>query len=401
MPPAHSPAACPAPARIGDDLAQVDTPALVVDLGAFDRNLDRLKRLAADAGVDIRAHAKTHKSADVAHAQMSRGGAVGVCCQKVSEAQALVAAGVDDILVANQVVAPHKLERLAKLAAQARIAVCIDHPIGLERLSAAATAHAVRIDALVEIEAGGERCGVAPGEAAAALAVAAANTPGVRLRGLQAYNGSAQHVRAHADRAALIAAAAAAARDTAELIRRRGVDVPTITGGGTGTFDLEAHSGVFTEIQCGSYAFMDADYSRNAGPDGALWRDGGAPFEQSLFVLAEVMSTPAPGRAVCDAGHKAASVDCGPPELRRVVSRDVAAADLPVYDAPSDEHGALRDPAGVLRLGDRVLLAPGHIDPTVNLHDWLVVMRPGANGAGLEGGRVDALWPVTARGRLF
>ena len=370
----------PPPAEPGLAVAEIDTPALVIELDPFERNLDRMARAAASAGVRLRPHAKTHKCALVALAQIERG-AVGVCCQKVGEAEALVHAGVRDVLVTNEIVGRRKLERLAALARLAVVAVCVDDAGNARALSEAATAAGVTLDVLVEIDVGGARCGVAPGADAVSLAELVDRLPALRFAGLQAYHGRAQHLRSAAEREAAVAGAVAAASATREAIRAAGVACDLVTGAGTGTHALEAASGVYGELQAGSYAFMDADYARNLDA-------GGAPvseFEQSLFVHAAVMSRPEPERAVLDAGLKALSVDSGLPEVDGVPGA--------TYVRASDEHGVLglEGEARSLSLGDRVRLVPGHCDPTVNLHDWYVCTR---------GNRVESVWPIVARGAI-
>lgn len=373
------------PARIGDPVERIATPALVVDLDAFEANVARMKAHAARLGVALRAHAKTHKSADIALYQMAEGGAVGVCCQKVSEARALVDAGVPDVLIANEVVGAGKVAALVALARRARVAVCADHPAQVAALSAAVMAARAEaagdltLDVLVEMDCGSNRCGTAPGAPAVALAQAIDAAPGLRFGGLQSYYGAAQHIYDPARRAEALAHSLKLTAETRDAIRAAGLVCDRVTGAGTGTFEIEGASGVYTEIQAGSYIFMDADYNRVTAEGGGV--PGG--FVQSLFVLAGVMSTPAPGRAVCDAGLKASSVDSGLPQVHGLEGVS--------YRGASDEHGTLEDPEGRLKLGDPVWLVPGHCDPTCNLHDWYV---------GVRNGRVEALWPVTARGRL-
>ena len=365
------------PAQPGMAEADVDTPALLIDLDAFEHNLDRMAALLAPTGARLRAHAKTHKSPVIAHLQMARG-AVGQCVQKVAEAEVLAWGGVPDILVSNEVVGDHKLARLAALSRITRVAVCADDPANVARIAAAAGAAGVRLTVLVEIDVGMSRCGVAPGPAAVALAGQIAASPHLRFGGIQAYHGSAQHVRDPEERAAVIAAAIDDTRRTVEQLRQRGLDCPIIGGAGTGSFEHEAASGIYTEVQAGSYAFMDADYARNGG-------GVSAGFQHALFVLATVMSAARPGLAVLDAGHKAVAIDSGmplvwqQPEVR--------------YTGASDEHGKLEwgaEGSGP-RLGEKLRLVPGHCDPTVDRFDWYV---------GVRGGRVECLWPIAARGGL-
>jgi len=371
--------ALPPPASLGIPLDEVDTPALVVDLDALEGNIARMAKAVEGGAVRLRPHAKSHKCAEIARRQIAAG-AVGVCCQKVSEAEALVAGGVADVLVTNEIVGKRKLARLARLAREAKLGVLADDGGNVADLDAAAREEGVRLDVLVEIDVGAHRCGIEPGAPALALARRVAACGNLRFAGLHAYHGSAQHVRDPRERRAAIAAATEKARSTKTLIENAGIACETITGAGTGTFMHEGASRVYNEIQPGSYVFMDADYNRN------LWEDGWPRFEQSLFVLATVMSAPSPGHAVLDAGLKASSVDSGLPQVHQRPGVEYARA--------SDEHGVLKIAAAakVPKLGEKLLLVPGHCDPTVNLYDWFVCVRKG---------KVEALWPVTARGAVW
>jgi 3-hydroxy-D-aspartate aldolase len=365
------------PARVGDSIKEIDTPALILDLDAFERNMKKMAQFADRAGVRLRPHAKTHRSATIALRQIEMG-AVGQCCQKVGEAEALVRGGVRDVLVSNQVLDIGKLRRLAALAKSATVALCFDAVEQVDAASQAAQEFGVELGALVEIDMGMWRCGVAPGEAAAALAKHIDAAPGLKFLGLQAYEGKAQHVQEYADRAKAIEDAAAAVRLSVAAVERLGLKCHTIAGGGTGTYMFEGLSQLWTELQCGSYIFMDGEYSGITGSDGAPYDE----FEQSLFVLSTVMSVAGSGRAILDAGLKSYSLEKGFPKIHgRMDARLVAA---------SDEHGTLAlAPGVVMPLGTKVKLAPSHCDPTVNLHDSYICVR---------NGHVEALWPVSARG---
>ena len=368
------------PARLGMTLAEVDTPALLLDLDAFERNLDRLDQSLAGTRIRVRPHAKSHKCPEIALRQMARG-AIGVCCQKVSEAEAMVEGGVMNVLVSNEVVGAPKLARLAGLTRRARVSVCVDNEQNIADLDAAARAAGAQIDVLIEVNVGANRCGVEPGQPAVDLARRIAAAKHLRFAGLHAYQGAAQHARTPAERKAAIAKAVQHVRDTIEALQAHGLKPEIITGAGTGTYLLEAASGVYNEIQPGSYIFMDADYNRNLGDDGRPVRD----FEQSLYVWTTVMSHASAERAVVDAGLKALSVDSGMPLV----------ADLPGVEflKASDEHGVLKLPQGShLTVGDKIRLVPGHCDPTVNLYDWIVGMR---------GDKVECVWPITARGAFY
>lgn len=373
-----------APATVGMAMEEVDTPALLIDLDAFERNLKRMADATADSPAKLRPHSKTHKCPVVALRQVEHG-AVGVCCQKVGEAEAMVYGGVDNVLVSNQIVGAPKLARLAGLARQAEIAVCADDAGNVADLDAAAAQSGVELNVLVEIDVGAARCGVQPGQAALDLAQTIDKAANLRFGGLQAYHGRSQHVRAYADRRTAAESAIALTRETVALLAEHGLECGIVGGAGTGTYQFEAGSGIYNELQAGSYIFMDVDYGKNESEDGSPFAD----FENSLFVYATVMSRVTEDRAVLDAGLKALSVDAGLPRLWDEPGIEFIGA--------SDEHGKLQIDASArggnrdLRVGDKVRVLPGHVDPTVNLYDWYV---------GIRDGRVESLWPITARGML-
>lgn len=379
-------------ALIGQRVDLIDTPALVVDLDAMDRNIQRMADFARKHQVRWRPHAKMHKSAELA-LLLQRAGAQGVCVQKVSEAEALAAGGVRDITITNEVIAMPKLRRAARLATAVasrggRLGVAVDSAEGIERLAEAMAQSGsdVGMDVLVEIDVGQGRCGVPPGDAALALALAVARHPRLRFAGLQAYHGRAQHFASAAERREAIARTVQLAAQTRDLIEAAGLPVPLVTGSGTGTLVNEAASGVYGELQAGSFLFMDADYARNE-------RDPAQPaFEQALFVKTQVISV-RDTHAVCDAGHKSHAIDSGLPTV----------ANLPAdralrYANGGDEHGLLYaegDKARLPALGRMLWLVPGHCDPTVNLHDFLIGVR-----GGLAQGTVERIIRVDARGAL-
>lgn len=370
---------------IGQGVAAIDTPSLVVDLDAMDRNLARMAAFAAERGLRLRPHAKTHKSVELARLQVAHG-AVGVCVQKTDEALALAHGGAHDILITNEVIAPQKLRRLAQAVRRlpTRFGLVVDSTLGVDRLADALAEAGVqgehRMDVYVEIDVGHGRCGVPPGEAALVLAHRILSHPTLHFAGLQAYHGGAQHRRSPAERAQAIGEAAWTAARARERLQAAGFSVPLVTGAGTGTFVLESSSRVWGELQAGSYLFMDADYARNEhAPQAPV-------FEHALFVKSQVMSR-SPSHAVCDAGHKSHAIDSGPPTVH-------APAGL-VYANGGDEHGLLRPTAtaALPALGDTIWLVPGHCDPTVNLHDFLVGVR-----GGLADGHVERIIAVDARG---
>jgi D-serine deaminase-like pyridoxal phosphate-dependent protein len=357
---------------------EIDTPALVIDLDAFEFNLDTMARLLAPTGVKLRAHAKTHKSPVIAKLQIARG-AVGNCVQKVAEAEVLAWGGIPDILVSNEVVGIAKLARLCALSRIAKVAVCADDASQVSAIETAAADAGIRMTVLVEIDVGAGRCGVQPGPEAVALATRIAGSKHLIFGGLQAYHGSAQHKRTPAERRGLIGGAVEASRRTIEQLRQQGLSCAIVGGAGTGTFEIESQSGVYNEMQAGSYVFMDADYARNLDEAGGFV----STFRHALFVLASVMSAAKPGVAVLDAGLKSLAVDSGMPTVWQ--RPDI------LYVGASDEHGklAVGSETAAPRLGEKLRLVPGHCDPTVDKFDWYV---------GVRGGRVECLWPVAARG---
>jgi 3-hydroxy-D-aspartate aldolase len=370
------------PARPGMTIDQIATPCLVLDLNALEANIARMGQKARALGVGHRAHGKMHKSVDVANLQIRLGGAVGICCQKTSEAEAFVRGGIRDVLISNQVRDARMIDRLARLPLSgARISVCLDDPANVAMLSAAAVRHGTTIGCLVELECGAGRCGVSGPADALVLAQAISAAPGLIFKGLQAYHGAVQHRQTHAERAVVIAGVVALVQETVGLLGAHGLPCETVTGAGTGSFELEGASGIYTEIQCGSYAFMDADYGRIRDAGG---RRLDATWENALFVLTQVTSHVGPARAVCDAGLKVMSGESGLPV--------VADRDGLTCLALSDEHCTIHDPGHDLSVGDRLRVIPGHCDPTCNLHDWYV---------GLRGDVVESLWPVTARGKAY
>ena len=380
-------ASASASGRVGDAVASIETPALVIDLEAMQRNIERMATFARSHGLALRPHAKTHKSAAIAKLQIEAG-AVGVCVQKLSEAEALAAAGLADIFISNQVIAPAKLARLVALARRITLAVAVDSTLGIERLVEAWRAgvidgKCVDLGVFVEIDVGQGRCGVAPAAAGGLARQIVAH--GMRFAGLQAYHGKAQHLRGAHEREAAVRHAASCVRAALAGITSAGIGCPLVTGGGTGSFGFDAASGVYGELQPGSYVFMDRDYADNEAPEGAAF---GPRFEPALFVKSQVISRGL-SHAVVDAGHKSHAIDSGPPQ---VWQREL------LFSNGGDEHGILQPRPGAAadalpQLGETVWLLPGHCDPTVNLHERYIVVR-----GGLDRGTVDAVWPVDARG---
>ena len=371
------------PAAIGMNELDIQTPCLVVDLDAFEENILTMRDFCRKAGVRHRVHGKMHKSAEVAKWQIEHGDACGVCCQKVSEAESFARAGIKDILVSNQVRDPAKIERLAAMPKLgARTIVCVDDIENVDDLSSAAGRNGTEIECLVEIDCGAGRCGVTKTEDVVKIAKAIDAADHLKFSGIQAYQGAMQHLDNYEDRKAKIDIAVAMVKDALAALDDQNLSYEIVGGGGTGSYYFEGNSGVFNELQCGSYAFMDADYGRILDKNGK--RIDETEFKNALFILTSVMSHAKADKAICDAGLKAQSVDSGLPVI--FGRTDVE------YVKCSDEHGVISDPDGRLKINQKLKLVPGHCDPTCNVHDWYV---------GIRGGKVEKLWPVSARGLCY
>jgi D-serine deaminase-like pyridoxal phosphate-dependent protein len=352
--------------------ALLPTPALVVDLDAMEENIERMALFFRDKPAKLRPHFKTHKSPLLAHKQI-RAGAIGMTCAKLGEAEVLVEAGIGNVLIANQIVDPLKIARLAQLAGQTTLIVAVDQADNLHQISAAAQKAGTLVGVVIEVDVGLHRCGVQPGPAAVTLAQLAGRLPGIHFAGVLGYEGHTVLLADTEQRSRESREAMQVLVSTADLIRQAGLPVEIVSGGGTGTYDLTGAFPGITEVEAGSYLFMDTQYSRLD-----------LPFRCALSLLATVVSTPAPGRAVIDAGMKVLSTDNGLPEVVSPAGVKLAAL--------NEEHGRLEiDPGLVsLRVGDRVELIPSHVCTTVNLHDRYYAVRDD---------RLEEIWPITGRGK--
>jgi D-serine deaminase-like pyridoxal phosphate-dependent protein len=368
------------PAQAGDPIKDIDTPALILDLDKFEANLKRMADFGSRARVRVRPHAKVHKCAEIARRQIDAY-AGGICVQKLGEAEAMLEGDVTDILITSQIVGERKMRRLARLArayAPARLGVCVDHVDVARQLAAVCHAEEARVEVYVDLDIGQNIGGVESTAAAVDLAEILVASPNLAFMGLHAYSSMAQHRRGVPERRETTDRAAARVTEVRDALLAANLPCDVVCGGGTGSYLYEAASGIFNEVHPGTFAFMDINYSKNeqdlAGPR----------FEHSMFVLTSVMSV-AGERATLDGGLKAFSTDSGPaqPTFSGWRVRSV-----------SDEHTVLmRVEEGVsIKLGDKALLIPGHCDPTVNLHDWIVAVRKNT---------VEALWPIDARGAVY
>ena len=351
-------------------LAEVPTPALVVDVPALDRNIAKMAAFFREGSCRLRPHFKAHKTPEIAKRQLEAGSTVGLTCATVGEAE-VAAAFCADLLLANEVVTADKCGRVAALAGRVRMTVAVDSVAGLEALARAAQDASSEVGVLVDVNVGQNRCGVAPGEAALELAKLVADTNGVVLAGVMGYEGHVQPIAGRTVRETEARAAMDVLVATADLIRGNDLPCHIVSAGGTGTYDVSGRIAGVTEIQAGSYALMDSDYGRLD-----------LPFEQALFALATVISRPVSERVVADCGHKACAKDHGYPVVLGVEDSVVVGL--------NDEHATITVPSGcTLSVGDRIRLRPSHVDPTINLHDVLYAV---------DGERVVGVWPVVARG---
>jgi D-serine deaminase-like pyridoxal phosphate-dependent protein len=360
--------------EIGMSKWDLDTPALVLDVELVERNLAAMAELGRRLGKHIRPHVKTHKTPWLARLQMQHG-AIGVSAAKLGEVEAMIQGGVTEILLTSEIAGPRKVARLLALSRHAHLINVVDDFAAAAVIAAAFEADGRALEILVDVNVGTNRTGVDWGEPAVAFAQEIASLPGLRFRGFQGYEGHLQHIYDEAEREAACRAAMERLGTTARLAREAGLPVEIVSTAGTGTARFAAQSAEVTELQPGSYVVMDSDYGRVGGLD----------FAHSLTILTTVISHASPDRAVCDAGHKTASVDSGMPVVK----------DRPgvTYVRASDEHGnlAIEPTAGPLKVGDRLELIPSHCDPTINLHDVFYVVRNDT---------LEAVWPIAARGAI-
>jgi D-serine deaminase-like pyridoxal phosphate-dependent protein len=362
--------------------ARLDTPALLVELSALDRNIRRMAEFAAAKGLALRPHAKTHKSDEIARRQIAAG-AVGISCTTIGEAEVMVAAGIPGVLITSPIVMEGKIERLIRLTAQAGpdgLMVVADHPDNVRALDAAAAALPHRLALLVDCAAGLQRTGCRDAGAALALARQIRDSAHLVLKGVQHYSGHLQHIPIRAERQAMAHSLRQGLAALVASFRAEGLALDFVTGVGTGTYDLDSEDAVFTEMQTGSYIFMDVDYF-HALEDGL----NAPPFEPSLVVQTSVVSANAEHWVTVDGGFKCFATDGPKPAIYAGTDRNGK------YEFFGDEHGRLLPVGTRPALGDRIEFVVPHCDPTVNLHDFYHVMA---------GDTLVALWPVSARGRL-
>ena len=366
------------PAKIGMNLNEIQTPCLVIDYNKFEKNILKMKEFVLNNNVKLRPHAKMHKSFNVADFQIKFGGAHGICCQKVSEAEVFARKGIKDILITNQVTDLFKINRLTSISSdEIKLACCVDDEENIININNSAKEKNTHIDLYIEFDCGANRCGIQSFNEIEKLILLINKLHFVNFVGFQAYNGSIQHIEDFNKRKEAVKKTCIKINKLKDKFNNFS---PIITGVGTGCFDLEVNENVYDEIQVGSYAFMDAHYS-SLKHDNKI--NNTNDFENSLFVLSSVMSNVIDKQAVVDAGLKSIAVDSG---LPKAFIRNVE------YLKCSDEHGIISDPENSLNINDKLYLIPGHCDPTCNLHDWYVVMKNDT---------VIDIWPISARGYSY
>lgn len=352
-------------------LNDIQTPAIILDVAGMERNIRLMADFFAEGECKLRPHFKAHKTPEIARRQLAAGSCTGVTCATVGEAE-VASEFCDDILIANQVIGAEKLASVAAIAKRGiDMKIAVDTVEGLEQLAKAAEAAGAEVGVLVDVNVGMPRCGVAPGEPAAALARRISDTANVRLRGAMGYEGHVVGIPEREKRERGAQRAMEGLTASVQAIRDAGLPCEIVSAGGTGTYDITGRIPGITEIQAGSYVLMDTAYGKLD-----------IPFEQAMWVLGTVVSRPNPVLCVTDSGHKAATEDHGNPD-----ARDITGASVMFL---SDEHASMTIPAdSPIKVGDRIQLAPSHIDPTINLHDVFYA---------LEGEKVVGIWPITARG---
>ena len=359
--------------NIGARKHEIETPALLIDLDTMETNIDRMAKYFSGVKSKLRAHAKTHKSPIIAQKQIEAG-AKGICCQKLGEAEVMASHGIHDILITNQVVNPEKIERLVRLARSCNITVLVDNLKVARATSEAAKRHGIKQGVMVEIDIRDKRCGTRPGKPTVEFVRELVKLQGLELRGLMGYEGPFFEIPEFVKRKSAAHELLLMLKETVEMVESAGVGVRDVSAGSTGTYNITGEYPRITEIEAGSYVFMDSTYRRLAGLD----------FGCALTVLATVISRPVPERVVVDTGWKCITQELGMPVVKD-------AEDAEVYHL-AEEHGLIRvNPESRLDVGDKLELIPSHCCTTVNLHDQYY---------GIRNDKVEVVWPVSARGRF-
>jgi D-serine deaminase-like pyridoxal phosphate-dependent protein len=358
---------------------ELHTPALVIDLDVFDENLARMQAYLNENKMTLRAHTKMHKSPVIAHKQIEAG-AIGVCAAKISEAEIMCAAGIEDVLVTSPLASPEKYRRFVSLCEQhSGLKVVVDSSDAVKALNELAGASGINIGVFIDIDPGMGRTGIEAGEPTLQLAQEVLGTQNLNFCGLQMYAGNCMHIEGFKARRDKYVHVMQKGIDTLALFEQAGITVPVVSGGGTGTYNIEPDLGVIKELQAGSYAFMDIEYRDIGGIESEFYLD----FPVSLFVLVTAISQPQSRLVTVDAGFKSLASDKMAPQFR-----DVEGV---IYHWGGDEHGIIQldNPSREISLGNKLHVLTPHCDPTVNLHDFYYPYRDGV---------VTEVWPISARG---
>lgn len=359
---------------IGMHKTELDTPALLIDLDKMESNIQTMADYFTTVNAVLRPHLKTHKTPMLAHKQIAAG-AIGITCAKLGEAEAVIHAGIRDVLIANQIIGRQKIARLVNLAKQSEIMVAVDNAQNVTDISAAAAAKGVTVRILIEVNTGMNRCGVEPGQPALELARHVLRSPNLQFEGLMGYEGHTVAKPNYAERKDAASQSVQLLVDTKHHLEKHGVPVSIMSGGGTGTFSITGSVPEMTEVQAGSYIFMDATYGNVEGV--------GEHFACALTVLATVVSRPTPERVIVDTGMKVLAKEFGIPQPLGIEGLEMAGL--------SEEHGKLNADASVsLTPGDKLEILPTHCCTTVNLHDRYY---------GIRDGIVESVWDIAARGK--
>ena len=360
---------------IGRHKTELDTPALLINLDKMEANIQKMADYFNNVSTELRPHLKTHKTPIIAHKQIAAG-AIGITCAKLGEAEAVIHAGIRDVLIANQIVSPHKIARLINLAKHSEIMVAVDNAHNVQDISEAAKAKGVTIRILVEVNIGMDRCGVEPGQPTLELARQICQSPNLKFEGLMGYEG---HTVAKPDRTERENATREAMQrliETKHFLEEHGIEVSIMSGGGTGTFDITGSIPEMTEVQAGSYVFMDSTYRNVQGI--------GEKFDNALSVLATVVSRPEHDRIIVDTGLKVLTKEFGIPQPIGIAGLEMTGL--------SEEHGKMLVSNGDVSLtpGDKLEILPTHCCTNVNLHDRYY---------GIRDEIVESVWEITARGK--
>jgi D-serine deaminase-like pyridoxal phosphate-dependent protein len=358
--------------KLGTKIEELDTPCLLVDLDVMENNISKMAEEFRGMPATLRPHAKTHKAPIIAHKQL-KAGATGITCAKVGEAEVMAEAGIGPLLIANQVVGEPKVTRLVNLTKHSDVTVAVDNPDNVKHLAESARRKGVKLNVVVEVDVGNNRCGTESGEPALKLAKEVIGYNSLNLRGLMGYEGFCQMVPKMEERRPKTEAAMQKLVSTRDLFDDKGVPVEIVTAGGTGTHMITGRFPGVTEVEAGSYVFMDAHYGSIEGLE---------KFGHALTLLTTVSSVPRPGVAICDAGLKTLTCEFGMPTIKNVTGVE--------YVNPSEEHGRLKIKDGDLRIGEKLELIPSHCCTISNLHDSFYCTRKG---------ELEAIWKVAARGR--